>query len=204
MSKVGLHDQENQVAFRDLPMLEGLLMFRRHSHRSYRWPRVIARIVSGQGARLRRCRLRRRFSMPTAARHSSFTGRTASCVRGTRTSGGVWQAETGFSNPARLRHMLQFGDVFWTSLRGTGCRSISVTGSGDEARRRSKCGSLTEERRGDVALGQDVPNHPGRPGSFLWKLVVTWAANGRRRGPTWDWRTFPIRSSTAIEPKDLP
>jgi len=40
---------------------------------------------------------------------------------------------------------------------------------------------MTNERRGNVALGQDVPNYPGRPGSFMWKLIVTWAAMGFRR-----------------------
>lgn len=40
---------------------------------------------------------------------------------------------------------------------------------------------MTNERRGDVVLWQDVPNYPGRPGSFMWKLIVTWAAMGFRR-----------------------
>jgi len=40
---------------------------------------------------------------------------------------------------------------------------------------------MTGERRSDVALAQDMPNYPGRPGSFLWKLLVTWAAMGFRR-----------------------
>jgi hypothetical protein len=40
---------------------------------------------------------------------------------------------------------------------------------------------MTSERRGGVALGQDVPNYPGRPGSFMWKLIATWAAMGFRR-----------------------
>ena len=40
---------------------------------------------------------------------------------------------------------------------------------------------MTKERRGDVVLGQDVPNYEGRPGSFMWKLISTWAAMGFRR-----------------------
>jgi len=40
---------------------------------------------------------------------------------------------------------------------------------------------MTSERRDNVKLAQDVPNYPGRPGSFLWKLIVTWAAMGFRR-----------------------
>ena len=40
---------------------------------------------------------------------------------------------------------------------------------------------MTAERRGDVVLGEDLPNYPGRPGNFLWKLIATWAAMGFRR-----------------------
>ena len=40
---------------------------------------------------------------------------------------------------------------------------------------------MTSERRGDVALGQDVPSYPGRPGSFMWKLLASWVAIGFRR-----------------------
>ena len=40
---------------------------------------------------------------------------------------------------------------------------------------------MTSERRGDVALDEDVPNYPGRPGSLMWKLVAAWAAMGFRK-----------------------
>jgi hypothetical protein len=40
---------------------------------------------------------------------------------------------------------------------------------------------MTAERRGDVVLGEDLPNYRGRPGNFLWKLIATWAAMGFRR-----------------------
>ena len=40
---------------------------------------------------------------------------------------------------------------------------------------------MTSERRGEAALRPDVPNYEGRPGSFMWKLLVTWAAMGFRR-----------------------
>ena len=40
---------------------------------------------------------------------------------------------------------------------------------------------MTAERRGNAALGSDVPNYPGRPGSFMWKLLVSWTAIGFRR-----------------------
>jgi hypothetical protein len=40
---------------------------------------------------------------------------------------------------------------------------------------------MTKDRRGDVVLGQDVPNYEGRPGIFMWKLISTWAAMGFRR-----------------------
>ena len=40
---------------------------------------------------------------------------------------------------------------------------------------------MTKERRGDVELEKDVPSYSGRPGSFMWKLISTWAAKGIRR-----------------------
>jgi hypothetical protein len=40
---------------------------------------------------------------------------------------------------------------------------------------------MTAERRADVALGNDVPNHAGRSGRFLWKLIAAWAAMGFRK-----------------------
>jgi hypothetical protein len=40
---------------------------------------------------------------------------------------------------------------------------------------------MTAERPANVALGRDVPNYPGRPGNFAWKLISTWAAMGFRR-----------------------
>jgi hypothetical protein len=40
---------------------------------------------------------------------------------------------------------------------------------------------MTAERRADVVLGNDVPNHAGHSGRFLWKLICAWAAMGFRR-----------------------
>jgi hypothetical protein len=40
---------------------------------------------------------------------------------------------------------------------------------------------MTAERRADVVLGNEVPNHAGRSGRFLWKLIAAWAAMGFRK-----------------------
>jgi hypothetical protein len=40
---------------------------------------------------------------------------------------------------------------------------------------------MTKERRADVALQGDVPNHDGYPGSFMLKLIGAWIAMGFRR-----------------------
>jgi hypothetical protein len=40
---------------------------------------------------------------------------------------------------------------------------------------------MTAERRADVVLGDDMPNHAGRSGRFLWKLIAAWAAMGFRK-----------------------
>jgi len=54
---------------------------------------------------------------------------------------------------------------------------------------------MTSQRRGDVVLRQDVPNYPARPGSFMWKLLVTWAAMGFKR---------PDMGLTSLPAKELP
>ena len=40
---------------------------------------------------------------------------------------------------------------------------------------------MTAERKAGVVLGDDVPNHAGRSGRFLWKLIAAWAAMGFRK-----------------------
>ena len=62
---------------------------------------------------------------------------------------------------------------------------------------------MTSERRGDIALGQDVPNYPGRPGSFLWKLLATWAAMGFRR-PDMGLAHLPRSAFDRDQIKELP
>ena len=66
---------------------------------------------------------------------------------------------------------------------------------------------MTKDRRGDVVLGQDVPNYEGRPGSFMWKLISTWAAMGFRR-PDMGLAHLPQSSldgdqTTALKPQKL-
>lgn len=39
---------------------------------------------------------------------------------------------------------------------------------------------MTRGLSSHVALDDDVPNYPGRPASFMWKLIATWAAMGFR------------------------
>ncbi len=69
-------------------------------------------------------------------------------------------------------------------------------------------GIMTSERRGDVALEQDLPNYAGRPGSFMWKLLVTWAAMGFRR-PDMGLANLPQsafdsgQTRTALKPQKL-
>jgi hypothetical protein len=62
---------------------------------------------------------------------------------------------------------------------------------------------MTNGRRGDVALAQDVPNYPGRPGSFMWKLIVTWAAMGFRR-PDMGLAHLPQSARESDQTKELP
>lgn len=40
---------------------------------------------------------------------------------------------------------------------------------------------MTNERRGGVELGDDLPNHAGRSGKFMFKLIASWIAMGLRR-----------------------
>jgi hypothetical protein len=40
---------------------------------------------------------------------------------------------------------------------------------------------MTAERRADVVLGNEVPNHAGRSGHFMWKLIAAWAAMSFRK-----------------------
>ena len=40
---------------------------------------------------------------------------------------------------------------------------------------------MTAERRTGVVLGDDLPNHAGRSGRFLWKLIAAWTAMGFRK-----------------------
>src|SRR5579862_1109519 len=40
---------------------------------------------------------------------------------------------------------------------------------------------MTNERRGGVELGDDLPNHGGRSGKFMFKLIASWIAMGLRR-----------------------
>jgi hypothetical protein len=40
---------------------------------------------------------------------------------------------------------------------------------------------MTSERRAGVELADDVPNHPGRSGKFMLKLIAAWIAMGFRR-----------------------
>jgi hypothetical protein len=37
---------------------------------------------------------------------------------------------------------------------------------------------MTKDKRGDVVLGDDVPNHAGYPGRFMLKLLVSRIAMG--------------------------
>jgi hypothetical protein len=39
---------------------------------------------------------------------------------------------------------------------------------------------MTADRPEGVVLPDDVPNHPGRAGGFMWKLLAAWAAMGFR------------------------
>ena len=45
---------------------------------------------------------------------------------------------------------------------------------------------MTKDRRADVMLADDIPNHGGYPASFLVKMILAWIAMGLRRpaGPT--------------------
>ena len=45
---------------------------------------------------------------------------------------------------------------------------------------------MTSERRDGVELADDVPNHSGRSGKFILKLLGAWMAMGFRR-PTIPW-----------------
>ncbi|HEY4066635.1 MAG TPA: DUF6151 family protein [Burkholderiaceae bacterium] len=40
---------------------------------------------------------------------------------------------------------------------------------------------MTADKPADVTLPDDVPNHAARPGTFMWKLLSSWAAMGFRR-----------------------
>ena len=40
---------------------------------------------------------------------------------------------------------------------------------------------MTKDRRADVVLRDDVPNHDGYPGGFMLKLLFAWIAMGFRR-----------------------
>ena len=40
---------------------------------------------------------------------------------------------------------------------------------------------MTNERRVGVALADDLPNHGGRSGKFMLKLIASWIAMGLRR-----------------------
>ena len=40
---------------------------------------------------------------------------------------------------------------------------------------------MTNERRGGVELADDLPNHGGRSGKFMLKLITSWIAMGLRR-----------------------
>ncbi len=40
---------------------------------------------------------------------------------------------------------------------------------------------MTNERRGGVELADDLPNHGGRSGKFMLKLIASWIAMGLRR-----------------------
>ena len=40
---------------------------------------------------------------------------------------------------------------------------------------------MTNERRVGVELADDVPNHGGRSGKFMFKLIAAWIAMGFRR-----------------------
>jgi hypothetical protein len=40
---------------------------------------------------------------------------------------------------------------------------------------------MTKERRAGVQLADDAPNHSGRSGTFMLKLIAAWLAMGLRR-----------------------
>jgi hypothetical protein len=40
---------------------------------------------------------------------------------------------------------------------------------------------MTKDRRADVVLADDLPNHNGYPGRFMRKLILAWIAMGFRR-----------------------
>lgn len=40
---------------------------------------------------------------------------------------------------------------------------------------------MTKDRRADVVLADDVPNHDGYPGKFMLRLILAWIAMGFRR-----------------------
>jgi hypothetical protein len=37
---------------------------------------------------------------------------------------------------------------------------------------------MTKERRVGVELADDLPNHSGHSGKFMWKLIAAWIAMG--------------------------